>query len=91
MHLLKALTSPQPFAEVTRRKAKFMFPPPFPLCVEREPERMAVSEVVKGAYESRDGQYISPMTVLRSGPMTYKCTSKINESKNLLKERKYLV
>ena len=43
------LTSPQPFAEATRLSAKLMEPPPFPFWVERLPERMAVSEAVKGA------------------------------------------
>lgn len=43
------LTSPHPFAEVTRLSAKLMEPPPFPFWVERLPERMAVSVVVKGA------------------------------------------
>lgn len=48
-----------------------MFPPPLPLCVEREPERMAVSEVVRGAYESKDRQPIKLMTVSRSGSITH--------------------
>lgn len=43
------LTSPHPFAEVTRLSAKLMEPPPFPFWVERLPERMAVSVAVKGA------------------------------------------
>lgn len=43
------LTSPHPFAEVTRRSAKLMEPPPLPFWVERLPERMAVSVAVKGA------------------------------------------
>jgi len=42
-----------------------MFPPPLPLCVEREPERMAVSAVVRGAYESKDRQPIKLMTKFR--------------------------
>lgn len=50
-----------------------MFPPPLPLCVEREPERMAVSEVVRGACESNDRQHIKLMTVSRSESMTYMC------------------
>lgn len=44
------LTSPHPFAEVTRRSAKLMEPPPLPFWVERLPERMAVSVAVKGAW-----------------------------------------
>lgn len=43
------LTSPHPFAEVTRLSAKLMEPPPFPFWVERLPDRMAVSVAVKGA------------------------------------------
>ena len=42
-------TSPQPLAEVTRRKDKLMLPPPFPLCVERDPAKTAVSLAVNGA------------------------------------------
>lgn len=43
------LTSPHPFAEVTRLSAKLMEPPPFPFWVERLPDRMAVSVAVSGA------------------------------------------
>lgn len=43
-------TSPQPLAEVTRRTVMLMLPPPLPLCVEREPDSIAVSELVNGAY-----------------------------------------
>lgn len=46
-----ALTSPHPFADVTRRSAKLMEPPPLPFWVERLPDRMAVSVAVRGAYE----------------------------------------
>lgn len=49
----KMRTSPQPFADVTRRRARLMVPPPLPLCVEREPERMAVSDVVRGALREK--------------------------------------
>lgn len=42
-------TSPQPLAEVTLLKAKLMVPPPFPLWVDREPDKIAVSFVVRGA------------------------------------------
>lgn len=45
------LTSPHPFAEVTRLRAKLTEPPPFPFWVERLPDRMAVSVAVKGAWE----------------------------------------
>lgn len=47
-----SLTSPQPLAEVTRRTQRFIFPPPLPLCVDRDPERIAVSEVVRGACQT---------------------------------------
>lgn len=43
-------TSPQPWAEVTLLKAKLIVPPPFPLCVDKEPDKMAVSFVVRGAW-----------------------------------------
>lgn len=52
----KVRTSPHPFADVTRRRARLMVPPPLPLCVEREPERMAVSDVVRGAFRKRGGK-----------------------------------
>lgn len=42
-------TSPQPCAEVTLLKAKLMVPPPFPLWVDKEPDKTAVSFVVRGA------------------------------------------
>lgn len=42
-------TSPQPFADVTLLKARLMVPPPFPLCVDKEPDKIAVSFVVRGA------------------------------------------
>lgn len=48
-----SLTSPQPLAEVTRRTQRFIFPPPLPLCVDRDPERTAVSEVVRGACQTK--------------------------------------
>ena len=44
------LTSPQPLAEVTLLKAKLMLPPPVPFCVDKEPDKIAVSVVVRGAY-----------------------------------------
>lgn len=47
-----SFTSPQPLAEVTRRTQRFIFPPPLPLCVDRDPERTAVSEVVRGACQT---------------------------------------
>lgn len=43
-------TSPQPLADITRRTVMLMLPPPFPLCVESEPDSTAVSEFVKGAW-----------------------------------------
>lgn len=48
-------TSPHPCAEVTLLKAKLMVPPPFPLCVDREPDKTAVSFVVSGAYSATEG------------------------------------
>lgn len=42
-------TSPHPLAEVTLLKAKLMVPPPFPLWVDNEPDKMAVSFEVRGA------------------------------------------
>ena len=45
------LTSPQPLAEVTLLKAKLMLPPPVPFCVDKEPDKIAVSVVVRGAYK----------------------------------------
>lgn len=43
-------TSPHPLAEVTLLKTKLMVPPPFPLWVDKEPDKTAVSFVVRGAY-----------------------------------------
>lgn len=42
-------TSPHPFADVTLLSAKLMVPPPFPLWVDKEPDKTAVSFVVRGA------------------------------------------
>lgn len=47
-------TSPQPLADITLRTVMLMFPPPFPLCVESEPDSTAVSEFVKGACKKTD-------------------------------------
>ena len=47
-------TSPQPLAEVTLRTVMLMLPPPFPLCVEREPDSTAVSELVRGAWREKE-------------------------------------
>lgn len=43
------LTSPQPLVDMTLRTVMVMLPPPFPLCVESEPDSTAVSVFVKGA------------------------------------------
>lgn len=48
--MLCVFTSPQPLADVTRRIVMLMLPPPFPLCVDSEPDSTAVSEFVKGAW-----------------------------------------
>lgn len=48
-------TSPHPCAEVTLLKAKLMVPPPFPLCVDKEPDKTAVSFVVRGACGATEG------------------------------------
>lgn len=47
--LVCIFTSPQPLADVTLRIVMLMLPPPFPLCVDSEPDSTAVSEFVKGA------------------------------------------
>lgn len=44
-------TSPHPLVEVTLLKAKLIVPPPVPLWVDREPDKTAVSFVVRGAYK----------------------------------------
>lgn len=54
-------TSPHPLAEVTRLKAKLIVPPPFPLWVDKEPDKMAVSFVVRGAC-NRTHKAVSPLT-----------------------------
>lgn len=48
-------TSLHPFAEVTLLSAKLMVPPPFPLWVDKEPDKMAVSFVVRGACSRTHG------------------------------------
>lgn len=48
-------TSPHPCADVTLLKAKLMVPPPFPLCVDKEPDKTAVSLVVRGACGAQGG------------------------------------
>lgn len=48
-------TSPHPCAEVTLLKAKLMVPPPFPLWVDKEPDKTAVSFMVRGACSATEG------------------------------------
>lgn len=48
-------TSPQPLADVTRLRARLMVPPPFPLWVDKEPDKTAVSLVVRGACSDMNG------------------------------------
>lgn len=47
-------TSPHPLVEVTLLKARLMVPPPFPLWVDKEPDRIAVSFVVRGACSDKE-------------------------------------
>lgn len=42
-------TSPHPLADRTLRTVTLMLPPPLPLCVDREPDSIAVSLFVRGA------------------------------------------
>ena len=57
-------TSPQPLADVTLRTVMLMLPPPFPLCVESEPDSTAVSEFVNGAWRrTRKNTTVTPAQV----------------------------
>lgn len=49
-------TSPHPCDEVTLLKAKLMVPPPFPLWVDKEPDKTAVSFMVRGACSATEGK-----------------------------------
>lgn len=42
-------TSPQPLFEVVLLRVRLILPSPFPLWVDKEPDKMAVSFVVSGA------------------------------------------
>jgi len=54
---MSARTSPQPLADITLRIVMLMLPPPLPLCVESEPDSIAVSVFVRGAWRKTGKSY----------------------------------
>lgn len=81
-------TSPQPLAEVTLLKAKLMVPPPFPLWVDKEPDKTAVSFVVRGACSGAH-KIVSPWIrngsgVFHSNHQTFNCGNNLFNKKHTL-------